>query len=68
MALDKIRNTNETMLFKLDYNVLFHIVVFHRLMQAKFDNSGLILSSSQFLLLPQLHQKMKLASKVLNIS
>jgi hypothetical protein len=36
-------------------------------MQAKFDNGGSILSSSQFLLLPQLPQKMKLASKVVKI-
>jgi hypothetical protein len=36
--------------------------VFHRFTQAKFDNGGLILSSSQFLLLSKLPQKMKLAS------
>jgi hypothetical protein len=33
-------------------------------MQAKFDNGGLILSLSQFLVLPQ---KMKLTSKVVKI-
>jgi hypothetical protein len=38
--------------------------VFHQLRQAKFDNSGSILSSSQFTLLPQ---KMKIASKVFKI-
>ena len=32
--------------------------------QAKIRNGGLVLGSSQFLLLPQLPQKMKLASKV----
>jgi hypothetical protein len=35
--------------------------------QVKFDNGGLILSSRQFLLLPQLPQKMKIASKVVKI-
>jgi hypothetical protein len=40
---------------------------FHRFRQAKFDKGGLILSLSQFLLLPQLPQKMKLASKVVEI-
>ena len=40
---------------------------FQRFRQAKFDSGGSILSSSQFLLLPQLPQKMKLASKVVEI-
>jgi hypothetical protein len=39
--------------------------VLHRFRQAKFDNGGLILSSSQFLLLPQ---KMKPALKVVSKS
>jgi hypothetical protein len=38
--------------------------VFQRFRQAKFDNGGSTLSLSQFLLLPRLPQKMKLASKV----
>jgi hypothetical protein len=42
--------------------------VFHQLRQAKFDKGGLLLSSSQFLLLPQLPQKMKLASKMAKIN
>jgi len=41
--------------------------VFHRFRQAKFDNGGLILSSSQFLILPQLPQKNEAASKVVKI-
>jgi hypothetical protein len=41
--------------------------VFHRFRQAKFDNGGSILSSSQVLLQPQLPQKMKLASKMVKI-
>jgi hypothetical protein len=41
--------------------------VFHRFRQAKFAYGGSILSSSQFLLLPQLPQKMELASKVVKI-
>jgi hypothetical protein len=41
--------------------------VFHRFMKAKFANGGSILSSSQFSKLPQLAQKMKLASKVVKI-
>ncbi len=36
--------------------------------QAKSANGGSILSSSQFLLLPQLPQKMKLASKVVKVN
>ncbi len=39
--------------------------VFHQLRQAKFGGS--ILSSSQFLLLPQLPQKMELASKAVKV-
>jgi hypothetical protein len=35
--------------------------------QAEFDNGGSILSLNQFLLLPQLPQKMKLASKGIKI-
>ncbi len=41
--------------------------VFQRFRQVKFDNGGSILSASQFLLLPQLPKKMKLASKVVKI-
>ncbi len=41
--------------------------VFHRFRHAKFANDGLILSSSQFLILPELPQKMKLTSKVVEI-
>jgi hypothetical protein len=36
-------------------------------MQAKFPKGGSILSSSQFSLLPQLSQKIALASKVVKI-
>jgi hypothetical protein len=38
--------------------------VFHRYRQATFAYGGSILSSSQFLLLPHLSQKMKIATKV----
>jgi hypothetical protein len=38
--------------------------VFQRFGQAKVTNSGLILGLSQFLLLPQLPQKMEIASKM----
>jgi hypothetical protein len=38
--------------------------VFQGFGKAKFANGGSILSSSQFSILPQLAQKMKLASKV----
>jgi hypothetical protein len=38
--------------------------VFHQFRQAKFYSGGLILSFSQFLLLPQLPQKIGLISKV----
>ncbi len=41
--------------------------VFHRFRKAKFAYGGSILSSSQFLLLPQLSQKMELASKVVKV-
>jgi hypothetical protein len=40
---------------------------FHRFRQAKFAFGGSILSSSQFSILPQLAQKMKLASKVVKV-
>ncbi len=48
-------------------HLFYDYSVFHRLRQAKFENSGSILSSSQILLLPQPPQKMKLASKVVQI-
>ena len=40
---------------------------FHRFGQAKIAHSGLVLGSSQFLLLPQLPQKKMRASKVVKI-
>jgi hypothetical protein len=40
--------------------------VFHRLSQAKFADGDFILSSSLFLLLPQLTQKTKLDLKIVN--
>jgi hypothetical protein len=40
--------------------------VFHQFRKAKFAYGGSILSSSQFLLLPPLSQKMELALKVQN--
>jgi hypothetical protein len=42
--------------------------VFQGFRQAKSANDGSILSSSQFLILPQLPQKMKLASKVVKVN
>jgi hypothetical protein len=41
--------------------------VFHRFRQAKSANGGSIVTSSQFSILPQLPQKMKLVSKVVKI-
>jgi hypothetical protein len=41
--------------------------VFQEFSKAKSANGGLILSSSQFLILPQLPQKIKLASKVVKV-
>jgi hypothetical protein len=41
--------------------------VFQGFSKAEFANGGSILSSSQFSILPQLAQKMKLASKVVKI-
>jgi hypothetical protein len=41
--------------------------VFHRFRQAKFDYGGLVLSLSQYLLLPQLPQKVELTSKVVKV-
>ncbi len=41
--------------------------VFQGFSKAKFANGGSILSSSQFSILPQQAQKMKLASKVVKI-
>ena len=47
--------------------LFFMYRVFHRFGQAKFAYGGPVLGSSQFLLLPQLPQKMMLASKVVKI-
>ncbi len=52
--------------FFLFLSLSFHSV-FQGFRQAKSDNGGLILSLSQFLILPQLPQKMKLASKVVKV-
>ncbi len=41
--------------------------VFQGFSKAKFANGGSILSSSQFSILPELAQKMKLASKVVKV-
>jgi hypothetical protein len=41
--------------------------VYQGFSKAKSANGGLILSSSQFLILPQLPQKIKLASKVVKV-
>jgi hypothetical protein len=41
--------------------------VFHRFRQEKFADGGLILSSSRFLLLHQLPQKMKFAEEIVRI-
>jgi hypothetical protein len=49
------------MLYRFSYSV------FHQFRQAEFAHGGLILSSSQFLLLPQLPQKMELASKAVKV-
>jgi hypothetical protein len=42
-------------------------IVFHRFRQAKFDYGGSILSSSQFLILPQLPKKVELTFKVVKV-
>jgi hypothetical protein len=42
--------------------------VFHQFRQSKFANDGLILSLSQFSLLPQLPKKAELASKVVKMA
>ncbi len=52
---------NLGMQFSLTYSV------FQGFRQAKSANGGSILSSSQFLILPQLPQRMKLASKVVKV-
>ncbi len=44
-----------------------HYSVFQGFSKAKSANGGSILSSSQFLILPQLPQKIKLASKVVKV-
>jgi hypothetical protein len=46
---------------------MFSYSVFQGFSKAKSANGGLILSLSQFLILPQLPQKIKLASKVVKI-
>ncbi len=50
---------------ELDRECLYR--VFQGFRQAKSANGGSILSSSQFLILPHLTQKMKIASKVVNV-
>jgi hypothetical protein len=59
---DRTDNTKRTGVNLIPINVCFH-----GFSKAKFDNGGSILSSSQFLILPQLPQKIKLASKVVKV-
>jgi hypothetical protein len=47
--------------------VAFYYSVFQGFSKAKSANGGSILSLSQFLILPQLPQKIKLASKVVKV-
>jgi hypothetical protein len=60
-----------TSYFLIFYATVCYLVhsysVFHQFREAKFAYGGSILSSSQFLLLPQLPQKMELASKVVKV-
>jgi hypothetical protein len=46
---------------------IYFYSVFQGFSKAKFANGGSILSSSQFSILPQLAQKMKLTSKVVKV-
>ncbi len=52
---------------KISSDLLIFYSVFQGFRQAKSSNVGLILSSSQFLILPQLPQKIRLASKVVKV-
>jgi hypothetical protein len=69
----KLRDTvkeNSIILSYLILNFFYRIdlcSVFQGFSKAKSANGGSILSSSQFLILPQLPQKMKLTSKVVKI-
>ncbi len=56
-----------SIVFSCVYGRLAYYSVFQGFRQAKSANGGLILSSSQFLILSQLPQKMKLASKVVKV-
>ncbi len=68
LALNYVSNVMfVNLLYVVPFNSHKYCSVFHRFKQAKFDNGGSILSSSQFLLMPQQIQKMKLASKVVEI-
>ena len=55
-------NTGHIYSFKSFYRA------FHRFWQAKIAYSGLVLGSCQFLLLPQLPQKMAFTSKVVKMT
>ncbi len=60
--------TTQSIFLSLNIFFVFSHRVFHRFRQAKIDNDGSILSSILFLLLSQLPQKMKLASKMVKIN
>jgi hypothetical protein len=51
----------------MKFVIAYYYSVFQGFSKAKSDNGGSILSSSQFLILPQLPQKIKLASKVVKV-
>ncbi len=62
----RYKNTSITSYSRINDSSFCHTYsVFHRFRHAKFAIGGSILSSSQFLILPQ---KMKLASKVVKIN
>jgi hypothetical protein len=61
----EIANSDEILFFESNKLLLYS--VFQGFCKAKSENGGSILSSSQFLILPQLPQKIKLASKVVKV-
>jgi hypothetical protein len=63
----KSQTQSAVLMFKINLRGKTFYRAFQGFGQVKFPNGGLALGSSQFSILPQLHQKMMLASKGVKI-
>jgi hypothetical protein len=68
LSIERSSIRNNNVFFQVEFSQQKLYSVFQGFSKAKSANGGSILSSSQFLILPQLLQKIKLASKVVKVN